>query len=307
MLKKKRLLAAKIETTIGTAISLAGADGAMNVYDPMIQANIEQAKRPRQGSFGNRKSISKQRGGTATFRTEVYGDGAGGVPLWASVLLPACGWVDSAGVFSPTTESPGTNVKTITIGCYQDGMFKQLFGAAGTFKLIFEAGSPVSIEWTFQGIFDEPDDVTILSPTYPAITPPRFASNTFTIGGSSPGCIESLEVDAGNEVALRSCPGTVSGIKSGIVTDRKVNGTMNPESRLIATEDVFGKWIAGTEEALVIELDDGTDLISFDAPKLQRQNVQEGERAGIQTDEISFDCNGNAGDDEFTITFEASS
>ena len=81
---------------------------------------------------------------------------------------------------------------------------------------------------------------------------------------------------------------------------------MNPESRLVATYDVFGKWLAGTEEALSIVLDDGTDVITFSAPKLQRTNVQEGDRSGLQIDDVSFACNPSSGDDEFTIAFSAS-
>lgn len=306
MLRKKRVLAAKIETTIGTAESLTGTDAAMNVYDPVIQANIDMTDRPRQGSFGSLPKIPGLRTGTATFRTEVYGDGAGGVPLWASTLLPACGYVNSSGTFSPTTESPGSNVKTATIAVYQDGMRKILSGAVGSFVLNFITGQPVSIDWTFQGIYNAVTDVSILSPTYPTVLPPRFANSTFTVGGVTPGCIESLSVDVGNTIFLRPCPGAAAGIASGVITERMVTGSMNPESRLVATYDVFGKWLAGTEEALSIVLDDGTDVITFSAPKLQRTNVQEGDRSGLQIDDVSFACNPSSGDDEFTIAFSAS-
>lgn len=306
MLRKKRVLAAKIETTIGTAETLAGADAAMNVYDPVIQANVEMIDRPRQASFGGLPKIPGLRTGTATFRTEVYGDGAGGVPLWASTLLPACGFVNSGGVFSPKTESPGTNVKTVTIGVYQDGMKKVLSGAVGTAVLNYVTGQPVSIDWTFQGILNTVADVAILAPTYPTDLPPRFANSTFTVGGATPGCIESLSIDLGNTIFMRPCPGAASGIASGVITERMVTGSMNPESRLVATYDVFGKWLTGTEEALSIVLDDGTDEITFGAPKLQRTNVQEGDRSGLQIDDVSFSCNPSSGDDEFTITFDAS-
>jgi hypothetical protein len=185
-------------------------------------------------------------------------------------------------------------------------MRKILSGAVGTAKLMYTTGQPVMIEWTFQGIFNAVSDVAILSPTYPVIIPPRFASSTFTIGGSAPGCIESLEIDFGNTIFMRPCPGAATGIASGIITDRSVVGSMNPESRLVETDDAFGDWLSGTEEALVIELADGTDTITFNAPKLQRQNVQEGDRSGLQIDDISFSCNRSSGDDEFTITFAAS-
>ena len=167
LLKKQRCLAIATETTIGTAPSLSASDAALNAYDVMIQANITNEQRQRQGGFGQLESVPGIRQGTATFRTEVYGDGAGGVPLWASVLLPACGWVDSSGTFSPTTEAPGSNVKTITLASYQAGRRKLLTGAMGTFVMTFASGKPVTIDWTFTGIYNAPTDLAILSPTYP--------------------------------------------------------------------------------------------------------------------------------------------
>lgn len=306
LLKKKRVLAAAIESTSGTAETLDATDAALNCYDVMFQKQSERETRSRQGSFGQLASIAGLQVGVATFRTDVTGDGAGGIPAWASTFLPACGWVASSQVYSPTTEAPGSNVKTITLGSYQNGTRKLIHGAAGTFQITFMAGKPVFIDWTFTGIWNAPTDTSILSPTYPTDLPPRFASSTFTIGGSAPGCIEQIQIDAGNTVIARPCPGSVAGIASGLITDRNVTGTLNPESRLIATDDVFGDLLAGTEQALSIALDDGTDVITFGAPKLQYSAISEGDREGQQVDDITFQCNPSSGDDEFTITFAAS-
>ena len=94
LLRKKRVLAAKIETTAGTAIALGSADAAFNVYDAEIQPNIETIERQSEGSFSQQSSIAGSRSGTVTFKTYLEGDGAGGVPDWASTFLPACGAVD---------------------------------------------------------------------------------------------------------------------------------------------------------------------------------------------------------------------
>ncbi len=305
LLKKQRVLAIATETTIGTAPSLSASNAALNAYDVMIQPNIDSEQRPRQGSFGGLKSIPGLRIGTATFRTEVYGDGAGGVPLWASVLLPACGWVDSANTFSPTTEAPGSNVKTITIASYQAGRRKMLTGAMGTFTMTFPSGKPAFIEWTFTGIWNTPTDTAILSPTYPTVIPPRFASSTFTVGGSNPGCIEQITIDAGNNVIARPCPTTASGIESGLVTDRNVVGQMNPESKLVAGDDVYGDFLSSAESVLSIVLADSADTITFAAPKLQYNVPQEGDREGTEIDDIPFQLNPSSGDDELTINFNA--
>jgi hypothetical protein len=310
LLKRKRVLAASIESTSGTIETLDAADAAINAFDVMPQASIEFIPRPSQGSFSSLPGTLGAYGGSLSFKTEITGDGAGGVPDWASTFLPACGWVDSTGTFSPATEAPGSNVKTVTLGIYEDGMLKRLRGAVGSFKLMFTSGKIGIIEWNFMGVWQAPTDATILAPTYPTDLPMRFANTTFTLGGSSPGCVETLEIDAGNSMALRPCPGNSdgSGYSAGIVLDRRVVGSMNPESQLVASNDHFGKWLSGTEEALSMVFDDGTDEITIAAPKVQRTNIQEGDRGGLQVDQIEFQCNKSAaaGNDELTIAFGAS-
>jgi len=307
LLKRVRVLAAKIETTSGTAESLAAADCDFNAFDIDIQANIDFNQRPSQGSFSHLPGTLGPRGGTLSFKTELHGDGAAGTPEWASTLLPACGFVESTGTFSPTTEAPGSNVKTVTVGVYENGLLKTLRGAAGNCKLIFPSGQPVMLEWTFRGVWQAPTDTAIIAPTYPTILPLRFANATLTLGGSSFGCLSNLEIDMGNNVILRECatPSDSSGYEAALITDRRVVGSMDPETVLVATNDHYGKWLSGSEEALNVVLTDGTDTITVNAPKTQRTNIQEGDRNGIQTDQIEFQCNKSAaaGDDELTIDF----
>ena len=120
MLRRKRVLAAKIESTIGTAETLAAADAAMNIYNPIIQATIDMEARQGQGGFGMFSSVPGGRIGVATFRTYLEWDGTVTEPSWADTFLPACGYVKTGQVYTPRTEAPGTNVKTLTIGVYQD-------------------------------------------------------------------------------------------------------------------------------------------------------------------------------------------
>ena len=122
MLKRRRVLAAKAEAVSGTLESLASADVIYGAYDVMIQPNIAFDQREGDGTFSQDQGTLNARGGTATFKTELRGDGSGDVPQWAEILLPACGWVDDeTGVFSPKTASPGSNgVTTLTIATFQD-------------------------------------------------------------------------------------------------------------------------------------------------------------------------------------------
>lgn len=310
LLKRKRVMGAKIEGTPGTAESITGAEAAFNVFNAVIQPNIEMQEREGQGGFSHLSAIPGQIAGTATFQLELIGDGAGGVPAWASVFLPPCGWVVNTGVFTPRSEAPGTNVKTLTIGLHENGLYKQLHGAVGTCVITFPNTSGenrILFDFTFQGIYSTPTDVAITSPTYPTRPPFVFKNaETLTLGSWTP-IVSQMTLDFGNEIILREDATRPSGILTGLITGRKVIGTMDPESVLVATNSHVGKWLAGTEEALTIELDDGTDRVVFAAPKVQRTDVQEGDRNGNQTDDITFQCNrsASAGDDELSITFAA--
>ncbi len=172
---------------------------------------------------------------------------------------------------------------------------------------MLETGKAAMIEFTFTGVWVAPTDAGIISPNYPAQLPIRFANSTMTIGGSWSPCVQSVEIDAGNEVVGRECQTSSdgSGYINAIITDRNVVGTINPEAELVATEDVYGDWIAHNENALSIALTDGTDTITIAAPKLQYTNIQDGDRNGIIIDEIEFQCsrNSDAGNDELTIDF----
>lgn len=306
LLARKRVLAAKIETTVGTAISLSGSDAAFNVFNTQIQPNIEFETREGQGGFSHLPGVPGARGGKITFRHEIVGDGAGGVPGWASTFLPACGWVNSTGTFSPKSEAPGSNVKTLTMAVYENGLIKKLAGCMGTFKFIGDAGKIAALEFEFTGKWVAPADTSILTPTYPTIKPMRFANTALSIASYHPK-ISNLTIDCGNQVILREDAEDDTGYIAALITGRRVTGSLDPEANLVATQDPYGQWIARTEQALAVVLDDGVDKITLAAPKLQFTNLQEGARNDNQIDQIDFQCNRSAaaGDDEFTITFAA--
>lgn len=306
IVRKRSLLAAKIETTSGTAETLANADAAFNVFNVNMVPNITFTERQGNGSFSQLPAIAETYGATVTFSTEVYGTGSGTVPGWASTFLPACGWKATASTFAPVTDDAGTDVKTLTIGFFVDNLRMQMRGCAGSFKFVLETGKLARIDWTFQGVWQAVADAAILTPTYPTQKPFRVANSTFTLGTYSP-CFSSLEIDAGNEVFLRPCATNAdsSGLAGAIITSRKVNGTIDPESVLVATKAVYGNWLSATEEAFSIALADVSDKITIAMPKFQATNVQPADRDGMLVDTISFQANRSAaaGNDELTIAF----
>jgi hypothetical protein len=307
LLKRKRVLAAKVETTVGTAIALSGTDGAFNAYDVMIQPNIPFEAREGQGGFGNLSSVPGGYGGTATFKTDIGWDGSG-IPSWASVFMPACGFVLSTDTFYPKTEAPGSNVKTLTIGCYIDGLFKSIKGAAGTFRAVFPTGRMAYIEWTFTGIWvDDPSDVTLVTPTYPTADIPLRAAGGATTFNAITLCAENVTFDAGNEVVLRECATSEGGYHAAIITNRIPRITINPEAKLAATRPSYSNWLDRLEAefSTTIASATGDGSVSISAPKAQIINIQEGDRNRLVTDEIELQCNrnGTTVDQELSIHF----
>lgn len=307
LLKRRSVFAAKIETTVGTAESLSASEGVFNAMDFQIQPSVAITRREGQGGFNYLPGIAEGMQGTCTVKIECSTSGTG-VPNWASVLLPACGWVEDTQVFSPITAGPGSSgVKTITIGHYKDGKRSLLSGAMGTFKLVAPTGKIAYFEFTFTGKYSSNEtDTSLIAPTYPTDLPLRFAQGALTFNSVAL-CTASVEVDAGNAVQMRECVNASdrSGYVSAIVTDRAPVITADPESVLVATQDRDALWLTSSPQAFSMQIGaTGTGVIVVAAPKAQLENKQQADRNGIDTDNLTWLCTkGSAADTELTITF----
>jgi hypothetical protein len=307
LLRRRSVFAAKVEATIGTAESLTAAEGVFNAMDLQIQPNITMEEREGQGGFNYNASVPGIRSGTATFSTEAYYDGST-IPPWASVLLPGCGFVETTGTFAPVSRGPGGSglPKTLTIGGYVDGVYRLLSGCMGTFTIDLPTGRMVKFNWTFQGKWVNPTDVALIDPTFPTTLPMRMAAGSVSWSSTNI-CVENVTVDAGNEVVLRECAGDLTGLRSALVVNRKPMITANPEMVLVATQNRHSQWLTPTRGALVVTTGgSGENRLVITAPQAQIQNIQQGERSGLLTDEITWMATANDDpDEELTIQFAA--
>lgn len=306
LLTKKRVLGAKIETTPGTAETLTGAEAAFNVWDSIIQHETEMMEVLGQSGFGRRASVPGGYIAKVSFKSHMGWDGTSTEPSWADTFFPACGWVKSAQVFTPRTEAPGSNVKTLTLGVWNDGKYKVVKGCMGNFKIIAPSGKLAVIEWEFTGIYVPETDASIVAPTYPTASALRHANSTST-WNSVALCYSTITFDAGNTVTPLECA-AADGYGMAIVTDRNSKVTADPESKLVATQDRHAAMLAMTEAALTYDIDGPTNsVITIAAPKAQIVKNTEADRNGIVVDQIEWQLNKNASavDGESTITFTA--
>lgn len=312
LLKRKTVLAAKIEATPYVAESLVGADSNFNVFDVAPVINIEQREREAADGFSNRASTSGLRAGAIAFKVDLTGNGAGGVPQWASTFLPACALVAVGNTFGPVSRPPAEGgstdfgVRTLTIGVYEDGRRKLFRGCMGTAKFMFPTGKDAFVEFNFQGSYVDTDDQPLLVPTYPTVLPFRFAAASLLINSVAP-CVQEVAVDIGNQVVMRECQeaSDASGYRGALASNRKVIGQMDPEAQLVADYDFFGDWEDSVERAMSLSMTSGPDVFTITVPKMQLTNIGEGERNNIRTDPITWQANRNAAaDDEITILFD---
>ena len=305
LLLKKAVLGGKIDSTIGTAETLAAADCTINAYNVVINPETEVEQREGQGGFGKLASIPGARRGRATFSVDLAYDGSA-VPAWASTYLPACGLVLSTATYKPRTEAPGTNVKTATIAAFIDGVRRQIYGAVGNARFILPTGRMGRIEFDFQGVYSDESDVAIPSSINYVNTLPLRVSGGATSWASSNICLESATIDLGNVITARECSTSAAGIDSFVITDRNIRVTGNPESKLIATQNRYGQFRDATEGILSFTIaGPTTSTVVFSMPKAQIVAKPMGDRNGIMIDQIEWQANKNVdtADEELSFTF----
>jgi len=309
MLFRRSVLAAKIETTIGTDATPAAGDAAFNIYNAVMTPEPTMEEREGQGGFGMLAQVNGARRATCTFQTKLQWDGTATEPSWADTFLPACGWVKNLQVFTPRSEAPGANVKTLTISHYADGVLRKMTGCVGTFVVNLPTGKMGFIDWTFTGVWAGETDTAIITPTYPTDLNYKFASGACT-WNSVALFPATTTIDAGNVITMREDPSKSSGYLCGIITNRYPKVTTDAEKVLVASQDRDGAWLAGTENALALHCGGvPTSLLQFDAPKAQIIDIGYGDREKQIIDNLEFACNKNGAthDQELSITFTAAS
>ncbi|HBG07666.1 MAG: hypothetical protein A2075_09080 [Geobacteraceae bacterium GWC2_58_44] len=313
MLTRRRVVAAKIEGTEGTAEAITVADAGIITIDPKFDGDIKMYDRSnvKTATLSKLESIPGQQMGTISFKAEVKGPGATYSALVKPALgtyLRACGFAEAvditAGAEKVTYIPASSGIPSITIWLYEDGAVHKLKGARGTVSFSGKVGEPIFAEFKFTGVWDGSPALAMVTPTLEASRPPVFLNSTFTIDGYA-AIPETFSVDMGNDIQMRSSPGTESGYVSALLNDRKPTGKLDPEMVLPAAYDFMGKWKSGAAGVLVIgPVGTGNyNKFTMGAPKCVYTKVGSGERSGLVTADLDLQLAMNTGDDEFKLEF----
>ena len=292
-------IAAKIETTKGTANAPVAVDAGIMVWDLGLTERVDIAERnPVGAAFDDPAGIPEFRAYELTFRAEIQGGTTAGSrpPIWA--LLRACGLSETISASTSVTYALITaesSQECVTIDVYRDGKRYRLTGAMGNAVFVFERGTPTHVEFTFVGVYNAPVDAGLLAtPPYVAVAPPAPVSATLTLMSNTLRAV-GFRCDLGNQVELREDVTNAAGFIHAVIVDRKPRITVEPEDDLVATVEWLTKKTGGTLGEFVGTF--GTvagNIHRILAPAAQVVGAGFGERGGRITRTLELACRGLA-------------
>ena len=234
-------IAAKIETTKGTANAPAAIDAGIEVYDVSYTPEIGIAERDDiRSTFDKRKNITGSRAARVTFRAAIKGgSSAGSRPeVWA--LLRACCTTEAIVASTSVTYTPTTAEsaqETLTIDVYRDGLVYRILGAMGNVRAIVKENEVPMFEFEFRGVYVAPTDTALLTGvTYVSTGPPQPVSMTLTLHSQTLRAT-GFEFDMGNQIELRSDVTNAAGYVHAVCVNQDPTITVDPELETVATFD----------------------------------------------------------------------
>lgn len=204
-----------------------------------------------------------------------------------------------------TTKGNGDG-SSCTIQLYRAGKLVTLKGCRGNVAFEFVSANRVLMTFTMQGVLSSVangsktaaiaighavpgtfNDATLSLAEHASTTP--FTSALF----------ETLSLDIGNEIALRTDANSAAGFKAAQIVGRTPTMTLNPDAVLGGTTaagvfDFYEKWVEGTSVRAEWKIGSGLDGQSalFRAPALQIDGVAPGDRDEVEIDEITATLTG---------------
>ena len=308
LLLRKRLILIEEEATYGTDPTPTGTEAVL-----VRDLNIT----PQQSDTVSRDLIRPYLGASeillantrveCTFSVELAGSGTAGTAPQYGKALQACGLSETIVAATSVTYAPvSSSFDSVTIHYNIDGVRHKVTGARGTFTLNANVGEIPTIDFTFTGIYNAPDDSALPTATYANQATPLIFKNgntdTFSLLSYS-GCLQSVSMDLGNTIVYRELIGCD---KEVLITDRSANGTVVVEAPTIAQKDYFAA--ALTDATLGnLTFQHGTaagNIVDFSSTRVDIGDVSYSDQDGIAMLNMPYTAiPSTAGNDEFSLIY----
>lgn len=296
------MIISKIEATSYTAETLASTDFNVRVTEPPSYSPeiAEYRRKILNGELDLSTSVMGRQMCSVTFKVDLTPAAAVDTePQW-SKLLQACGLKPTVFASNGYNWVPHTDYTHIPItievieeneGGSPSQLVYRIGSAMGNVRwFIGTVGEPVQMEFTFTGallsIADRASGSALPVNGMSTIVPPAVLSITATVGGVAQD-LDTLEFNMNNDVQIWIDPSKASGIKGAYIAGREPTLTMDPTTKLLATEDWYTQWKGSTTLAVSVALG-STPALTLSAPAAQYLEVGQGDRNGARVAEKTF-------------------
>ena len=294
LLRKRRVLI-ETESSYGTDPTPDGADAVL-VRDLSITPQSSDVVsrdliRPYLGASQQLLANTKVE---CTFSVELAGSGAAGTAPQYGKAIQACGLSETiAANTSVTYEPESSGFNSVTIHYNIDGVRHKVTGCRGNLTLNATVGEIPSLDFSFTGIYNAPDDTALPTPTYANQDDPLIFKNGNTSSFallSYAGALQSFSMDLGTSLVYREL---VGGSKEVLITDRAVSGSVSIEAVLMATKDFFASAVDDDAALGNLQFTHGStagNIVQFTSSKVDIGDVSYGDQDGIAMLEIPYVC-----------------
>lgn len=298
LVHRRRYLRVKLEANKGEPIA---TDTRVLAFDPRMEPIDSLIPRRPPARFGGGiPAVVGERLGRCRFTAELRGNGTTGFDAGLEILLQCCGWLKTAGVYSPTIQSSAQ--KTCTIHLFEDGRMKQLSGCMGNATVRLEAGRVGTVEFDMQGVWAAVTDVALPAAVASGVLPMRMGSGTLTLGAFAPR-VSAISWSLNAEVVGHENIANASGYDYMEIGDLDPTVELDPLAVLVADHNLWGEWLASTTRVMTLTLTDGTVDLTVAAPELQPRTPTDADRGGRIVDRYVGQCNDDAdAGDALTMT-----
>jgi hypothetical protein len=308
LLLRKRLILIETESTYGTDPTPTGTDAVL-----VRDLNIT----PQQSDVVNRDVVRPYLGASeqllantrveCTFSVELTGSGTAGTAPAYGKALQACGLDETIVASTSVTYAPvSSSFSSVTIYYNIDGLRHKVTGCRGTFVINANVGEIPTIDFTFTGVYNAPDDSALPSATFANQATPLIFKNGNTSSFqllSYAGCLQSFSFDIGNTLVYRELIGCD---KEVLLTDRASTGSTTIEAVNIASKDYFAAALTDTSLGN-LDFTHGTaagNIVDFASTRIDIGDVSYGDQDGIAMFNIPYTCvPSTSGNDEFSLAF----
>lgn len=295
---------------------MADADFNVRVQDISYSIDIAEYRRKlADATLDYSESVMGKQQITVSFKVGLAPAPAANLePQW-SKLLESCAFKKTAhgatGIswvpHADNTHVPITLViEEIEEGASPDGVKIVIGGAMGNVKFsVGTVGEPVNMEFEFTGklyvIEDFASGNRIDPTTFSTIVEPPLLCATATINSVAQD-FDTFEFDMANDVQVWTDPSDCTGLKGSYVAGREPVMTLDPTSKLLATEDWYGDLTSSTPTPRAISAALAVSpAMTLSAPKGQLVALSPGERNGARTNEKTLLLEKSSGNDCFKV------